>query len=293
MNYPVAACPLCKGTRASLFDQRGFHGFQISNQLCSQCGLVYQSPRMSDEKLGEFYEDEYRILYQGQAGPDPKDLSIQAARAEALLVLAQQHIQQVNRHLDIGSSAGLLLQRFQAEYGCYSAGIEPGEAYRTYSREKGLSVYSSLDDLHASGEDSFDLISLAHVLEHLPDPVGYLGRLRQDFLKEDGWLLVEVPNLYAHDCFEVAHLISFSPHTLLQTLKTAGFEAQLIQEQGLPRSRIIPLYIQVLARVQTQPQETQIEPERWVRPKRRWGMTHRRVLTRLLPRQAWIPIQAE
>ncbi len=60
------------------------------------------------------------------------------------------------------------------------------------------------------------LISMFHVLEHLPDPVGYLSALRQKFLEPDGWLLIEVPNLYAHDCFEVAHLngLKITAHTM-------------------------------------------------------------------------------
>ncbi len=288
MSIEVAICPLCRAAFSQPFDQREFRGIPVSNRICSTCGLVFQSPRMSDEKLAQFYAEEYRKLYQGVAGPDPKDLAVQSARADVLLVFAQQHIPAIQRHLDIGCSAGLLLERFQAKYGCEPVGVEPGDAYRLYAQEHGLKVFPSLEELLTEENAHFDLISLAHVLEHLPDPVSYLSQLRTELLSPDGWLLVEVPNLYAHDCFEIAHLVSFSPHTLLQTLQHAGFEAHTLQEEGLPRSRLIPLYIQLLARPSKQADPSPIQPERWVSQKRRWGLFHRRLLTRLMPKAAWI-----
>ena len=132
-------------------------------------------------------------------------------------------------------------------------GIEPGDAYRQEDQRRGLDVYASLEGLKQSGQYPCDLVSLIHVLEHLPNPVLYLVQLRQELLKPNGWLLLEVPNLYAHDCFEVAHLASFSAHTLVQTLKQAGFEIVALRQHGAPRSRLLPLYITVLARPLPQP----------------------------------------
>jgi len=80
-----------------------------------------------------------------------------------------------------------------------------------------LTVYPSLDDLGQADGGRFDLVSMAHVLEHIPNPVEYLSDLRERYLTPDGWLLIEVPNLYAHDSFEIAHSIAFSSHTLRET----------------------------------------------------------------------------
>ena len=129
----------------------------------------------------------------------------------------------------------------------------------------GLTVYASLEELEKAGEKHFDLISMSHVLEHLPDPVGYLVHLRETLLDPQGWLLLEVPNLYAHDSFEVAHLVSYSAHTLLQTLEKAGFEvsqdgtawttkiclaAALYNAVGTPENRIFPVFQEVRAEKQ-------------------------------------------
>jgi 2-polyprenyl-3-methyl-5-hydroxy-6-metoxy-1,4-benzoquinol methylase len=47
-------------------------------------------------------------------------------------------------------------------------------------------MYASLDDLLADNPPRFDLVSLVHVLEHLPDPVGMLSTIRRELLNESG-----------------------------------------------------------------------------------------------------------
>jgi len=259
MPETVTKCPLCNSPKSKLFDKRFFQDHLVTNQVCLNCGLVYQSPRMSKAELDTFYEAEYRKLYQDQEGPDSKDLYIQAGRASALLAFIKEYIEEVSYHLDIGCSAGILMSEVAKTFGCQSVGIEPSSAYRKFALAKSLRVYSSLEELSnqsaeikSSGDNqkynNFDLISLAHVLEHLPDPIKYLTDLRQHYLSPDGYLLIEVPNLYCHDCFEVAHTISFSPHKASQTLTGAGYEILASIEHGYPRSEILPLYITILAK---------------------------------------------
>ena len=296
MSIDVLSCPLCGSTDSSLFDRRSFRGQPVENQLCTACSLVYQSPRMSDEELETFYQQEYRMLYQGSAGPGTKDLAVQQLRAEALFSFIQDQILEVRHHLDIGSSAGLLMQRLYRGFSCQPVGLEPGEAYRSYARDQGLTVFSTLEEIKAAGLPPFDLVSMAHVLEHISNPVDYLADLRERLLAPGGWLLVEVPNLYAHDCFEVAHLVSYSPHTLAQTLEKSGFQAMSLQQHGRPRSSLIPLYLTVLARPVTSHTGNDLArdafpmAEKGVRRKRKWGLFHRRLVTRLFPRQAWHPL---
>jgi SAM-dependent methyltransferase len=293
MSENVIRCPLCGASQSSLFDRRKFRGELVTNRICSRCGLVYQSPRPSDQQLASFYESEYRQVYQGSQGPTQKDLATQAGRADALLDFVQLRVRNFARHLDIGCSAGTLLGRFRGHYGCQAIGVEPGKAYRVYARGQGLTIYPSLDAMRAKETEPFDLISLAHVLEHLPDPVAYLARLREAFLMPSGWLLLEVPNLYAHDCFEIAHLVSYSEHTLGQVLQKAGFGLAAVQKHGQPRSKILPLYLTILASPRSELSrfgEDQIQPERFVGMKRDFGMFRRWVMQRFFPRQAWISV---
>ena len=287
LSQPVTRCPLCASTDRQPFDQRLFREVLVENVLCHNCGLVYQSQRMSAEEQDAFYETEYRQMYQGGAGPNPQDLAVQRARAAALTEFLQAQRLEITRHLDIGCSAGLLLDSVRLSFGSQPTGVEPGEAYRQYAQDQGLTVYASLEDLEAAENEPFDLVSMAHVLEHIPDPVGYLAHLRETMLSPSGRLLIEVPNLYTHDSFEVAHTVSFSPHTLRQTLAQAGYRVLDLVKHGQPRSDLVPLYLTVLAAPLANPQPGAVAPERRVARKRKWGLLRRRILTRLFPDAAW------
>ena len=291
MTEFVQNCPLCGSTTSSPFDQREFRGHVVTNVICQACGLVYQSPRMTETESQAFYEAEYRLLYQGQEGPNPKDLVVQTARAQGALDYIRQQIKSSTGILDIGCSTGIMLQQFQAYYQCRACGVEPGTVYRQYAQSLGLEVVSSLEELQAPGISHFNLVSMMHVLEHLPNPVETLKSISEINLEPDGWLLLEVPNLYAHDCFEVAHLVSFSAHTLSQVVQKAGYRVIQLRAHGMPRSQLIPLYLTLLAQPDNGDNYS-LKPDRLVRLQRQVGFIRRRITERLFPHQAWIPLSA-
>jgi 2-polyprenyl-3-methyl-5-hydroxy-6-metoxy-1,4-benzoquinol methylase len=292
MPETVQHCPLCGASASRLFDQRTFRKHPVTNRICARCGLVYQSPRMTESELDDFYTREYRTLYQGDEGPRRRDLVIQRGRAESLLHISRPHLGETRRHLDIGASAGVLALRFQAHLKGAAVGIEPGQAYRVYAQSQGLAVYPTLEALEAENPEAFDLVSMAHVLEHLPNPVEYLAHLRKTLMAPNGLLLIEVPNLYAHNSFEVAHMAAFSAHTLEEALHKAGFAVELLVQHGQPRSVVLPLYLTLLARPQKtpgNPEDYTVRPERRVILKRQLGFARRRLLQRLFPALAWVP----
>jgi SAM-dependent methyltransferase len=254
--------------------------------------MVFQSPRMADEELEKFYLADYRLLVQDDEGPSDKDLRIQSGRARNLLAFAQPYLHKVQAHLDIGSSAGALLLEFRRAYGCESFGVEPGEAYRSFSKKLGLQVVADLADLDRNQRKSFDLITMAHVLEHVPDPVGYLDELRELWLAPNGHLLIEVPNLFGHPAFELAHLTAFSKSTLSQILHEAGYQVVAQKVHGAPRSHIIPLYVTVLAGGSAHPVESSPlrSRDRWIYFRRRLGKVWNRWASRIAPHWAWLPL---
>ncbi|MBT3392125.1 MAG: class I SAM-dependent methyltransferase [Chloroflexi bacterium] len=299
MPENITNCPLCEHEKSQLFDQRQFREQVVENRLCANCGLVFQSPRMTAAELDTFYAREYRQVYQGAEGPTQKDLVVQNGRADWLLAFLVAQKIAPRRYLDIGASSGILLGRFAEAFNCVAAGIEPGEAYRAYAHKNGLTVFADLSDMRDADEKPFDLISMAHVLEHIPDPVAYLAKLRRDVLIPSGVILIEVPNLYAHESFEIAHMTSFSAHTLRQILTQAGYEVIALKKHGQPRSRLLPLYLTVVASPLASGEHPSgmlsrgpgVRGERNVGFKRRVGMLWRRVLTKLLPKQTWIPVK--
>jgi trans-aconitate methyltransferase len=195
------------------------------------------------------------------------------------------------RVLDIGASTGTLLNKMRDRFGSEVFGVEPGDAYRAFAKHRGIEMLPSLDALLASKDEKFDLISMSHVLEHLPDPVNELIKIRTELLDGEGCLLVEVPNFYAHDSYELAHLTCFTPHTLRELLNQAGFRVVFMKKHGVPRSELLNLYLTVLAKASLESEESHpVKKENLVGAKRKLGLLYRRLIQKLFPHKAWLPI---
>ena len=286
-------CLLCGSEQSSIFTRVESFGFPLVYYQCHQCGLIYQSEEDSKAADPDFYASTYRTIYQATEEPTGKDLWVQQQRAAHLVeVLNTTLPQPPSRALDVGASTGVLLRTFQAAFGCAVTGVEPGDAYRSYAEKQGIRMFSSMEALKTSKVEKFSLVSLIHVLEHLSDPVGSLVSIRHDLLRNDGYLLLEVPNFYAHDSYELAHLACYTPHTLQEVLRRAGFETVTLLRHGAPRSALLNLYLTVIARpLPDDAPVPQVRPEKQVALKRKSGLFYRRVVQKLFPHQAWLPIQ--
>ncbi len=244
---------------------------------------------MTEDELRAFYARGYRSLRQDSESPTEKDLLMQAARATTTLGLIADRVRSVSRHLDVGSSSGALLEEFRRRFGCAPVGIEPGEVYRRYSQSRGLQVVASLDDLRRSAPDPFDLVTVMHVLEHVPDPVRMLARLRDEHMTPDGFLLLEVPNLIDHHAFELAHAHAFTASSLIDCVRRAGFREVWRRSHGSFRSPVLRLYITLLARAGAAPSTGRYFPFPALRNRlgRALGSAKRRFFTRHYPDWTW------
>jgi len=286
-------CPLCGKQSARVLHQMQSFGFPVVYYHCQACGFVFQDASASRAAQPDFYTENYRKLYQESAAPTPKDLHQQQLRAaDQIRFLCAQGVQSLSRVLDIGASSGSFLRALQQEFHAEGVGVEPGNAYRALAEAQGLSMVESLPELIASKPDRFDLVSLMHVLEHLPDPVRVLRQIREDLLAPQGWLLLEVPNFYAHNSYELAHLSCFTPHSVQEALTKAGYEVICLRQHGYPRSELFKLYLNVLARPSTNPPaDYQVKPERAVPLKRSLAIAWRDLRARLDPKRSWLPAE--
>lgn len=286
-------CPFCISNKARFFHTASSFGYQVRYYQCTICGLIFQDQQESQAADPDFYAQTYRTIYQQTESPTAKDLRVQKQRAEHTLQwIMMQGIPNVDRALDIGASAGVFLDEIRSQLQCNVMGVEPGEVYRAFAQDKGLTIFPSLNDLKRQTVNKFDLISLMHVLEHLPDPLASLEDLRTSLLQSNGYLLIEVPNFYAHDSYELAHLVCFTPFSLKQLVKQAGFKIIATRLHGFPRSKLLPLYITLLASPNQGNQDTKkIKRDLCVRQKRTFAMFHRRVVQKLFPHMAWLPLK--
>jgi len=153
------------------------------------------------------------------------------ARAEADARVMNLPAKPGGRLLEIGFGSGQTLRRLQA-LGWNVEGVEFDPVAVNNARASGLKVH--LGDLASLNltEESFDAMVSSHVIEHLPDPEGFLNECRR-LLKPGGTLVVYTPNsrafghhLFGQDWLNLdppRHLHLFNSTNLTAMCRRVGF----------------------------------------------------------------------
>jgi len=203
-------------------------GRPLRTVMCEHCGLVWTDPRPGAEEIRRFYTHDYRSAYKGAAEPKRKHVLRETRRAIARFRRVEPLLFSGARVLDVGAGAGFFPHVLQSR-GFEVLGIEPNQGYCEWGTANfGVKVRNgTLQDFDFAGEP-FDLITLNHVLEHLPDPAEALVRLRS-WLAPGGLLVVEVPNVESEfhapaKRFHIGHLYNFNPDNLLRLARALGLE---------------------------------------------------------------------
>jgi SAM-dependent methyltransferase len=188
---------------------------------CRRCGLVYLSPRPTARALADWYFDGYephrppapfrpvrrgalrRWLaraavwwYTRGLGFDPGEVRATLDRLDELpplFAFAFVPARRAGRALDVGCGTGSQMDAAR-RLGWQVYGVEPSPAAaETARRTLGLCVVTGTLEAAAYPDEHFDVVSLSHVLEHLPDPVGTLVEVAR-VLRPGGLCLLAVPN---------------------------------------------------------------------------------------------------
>lgn len=132
--------------------------------------------------------------------------------------------------LDIGAGTGDFVLSCKKQMHWETTGIEPNEKARQLAEKKQIRLLKNYNDLK---EKSFDVITLWHVLEHIPDLENEIQKINS-LLKEDGILIVAVPNYKSWDAqhykqfwaaYDVPrHLWHFSKTSIQKIFTPKGFQ---------------------------------------------------------------------
>lgn len=240
MQPSPATCPACDGRDyRELFEttDRLYRTTAESFRLieCRHCGLIRLDPWPPAEALRRYYPSSYWYA-PGQT---------LAERLEQLwrrLVLCD-HYEFVRRALrstgekgwvlDVGCGGGLLV-RMLREHGIPALGLESSlQAASVAWHINGIPVVCASLEAAPLPAESCALITMFHVIEHLPDPTLYLDAARR-LLKPNGRLIVQTPNAACWQFLLLGenwsgldvprHLIDFRARDLETLLDCCGFE---------------------------------------------------------------------
>jgi SAM-dependent methyltransferase len=176
---PVPACPLCSSTVRTTVD------VDAAVVRCLDCGHRFVDPRPTQEEIARAY-----------SRPDAYDGWL--AVAQQRQVLWERRFRRAlasmppGRLLDVGAGLGTFLA-IARDHGWKVEGTEVSSSAIRHAEERyGLVLREGrLEDVAPAGRQ--DAITLWHVIEHLPDPVGSLRYCRQ-LLAEHGRIILAMPN---------------------------------------------------------------------------------------------------
>jgi len=199
-------------------------------KTCGSCGFTFRDDRRGDD-VHAIYESGAYTEVRGDEYSDPRTLVDRRRHARVRLDWIAAHARG-GRLLDVGAAGGAFVEQALAR-GFDAEGIEPTPEFAAFARTSlGVPVRATTVEQAALAEDSLDVVTMWHVLEHVPDPVAVLRLLRRA-LRPGGVIALEVPNAGGHLARAQAaawpslepdvHVNQFGPRSLAAALERAGF----------------------------------------------------------------------
>lgn len=233
MPFPYRVCPLCQKEFKYRTTVRHTHLDIPLSALKCPCGswIAYAE----DERLLKMDFSTYSYDRE-EAWIMPYATRLSYER----LVKSLSQFRQTNRWLDVGCGAGHLMEVAKSA-NWDVVGTELSTVAVRRLQEKGYTVYNALLKDLPEPRQSFDIVTLIEVLEHVPEPVDLLREVRE-FLRPGGCLYMTTPNANSLTVLlkgigEVLgppdHLWIWSPAALRKLLWHTGFRPVKIWTEGL------------------------------------------------------------
>ena len=206
LSWETIPCPFCNSKEFTTYEKFGSE-LQYTYVLCSQCSLVYQSPRPKYDQ--HFIDAAYAEYYQFADNLELSDLADVRESSVTMFKKEVEHIIQYDKKrtavLDIGSGMGTFLYASKPYYKTV-IGLDVSAQMAAFVQKKlGVEVFvQQFDDFNFP--EKFSLIHMSHVLEHVPDPNHWLQKAKQ-MLDPHGILVINVPNKFSLS-FRLQHLFT-------------------------------------------------------------------------------------
>ena len=259
---PLVRCWVCDADALARVHDARFHfpeyadqdpelaaytGESVAIQRCRRCGFAQPSampllPRYFDRMYDQHWSPDWVAA---EHVADYKDYIFRQ-----ILAFLSSHVpSRPRRLLDVGAHAGRFLWMAQAA-GWAAEGLELNPRTAAFAKQAtGVPVHMvNVHDFEANGRQ-FQAVTLTDVLEHVPDPLPILRRVRE-LLGPGGWIAVKVPNAPSQRLKEtlrgalqpryrpriadnLVHVNHFSAGSLRLALERAGF-SRIVLTVGAP-----------------------------------------------------------
>lgn len=186
VSYRKISCPNCKSDYYSCFIQgkaldtyrfyARLEGFdKLDYVRCKNCGLIYSNPRLTytDSTLNDLFPEHVEQRRKEHIG---KEEILLTERAKLVTKVARLLGDRRGRFLEIGCGLGYALVAAK-ECGFDVVGTELFQGFVEICKEKGFDVIPGKINTIPFPSESFDVVFLNDVLEHLDEPFDYMDEI--------------------------------------------------------------------------------------------------------------------
>ncbi|MES2764663.1 MAG: class I SAM-dependent methyltransferase [Bacteroidota bacterium] len=166
---------------------------------CNNCHVVYQKELPSMEAVNNIYDTNdggyFQDDYKGVDYSEGEEW-IRGSAVFQISILKKHYSDDLSKAtiLDFGAGTGVLLHELK-KLGAGVEGIELSKWACEYGEKKfGVKMHNGDLFVLPISDNKFDIIIMSHVIEHLPDPVEIVLKLK-NWLKPGGILMVATPNV--------------------------------------------------------------------------------------------------
>jgi hypothetical protein len=225
---------------------------KYDNFICKRCGVVFVYPQMSEKRLVEFYNTIYRESpYSLHIEDKIIDTPIKIPGSGVSLQRFKTFYDTIKRNsdkirdlvpreedvfIDYGAYQGMFLYGVSSiwkskciAYDYNAKGIEFAKNHFGFTDSVvGKNIYNDVFGKRAK------YITLIHAFEHLRYPTKFLRHIKSSVLDNNGFLYMEVPNIYGYNLGEPSHFYSFSKDSLRNCLQSCEFQILDLFTTGYP-----------------------------------------------------------
>lgn len=247
--YPPRDCPICGSALRNVLFHQEFEAVDLATPVtgynvvvCGRCGGSYADGIPDQPAFDRYYRDMSKYEYAQRGGAESE---YDSRRLALIANIIAPHLESRDvRILDVGCASGRLLADIRDRGFARVTGLDPSPACATAAaRLYSVQVRTmTLAEIARAGE-SFDVVIMVGVLEHLRDLDEAFGHLRA-LLSDTGLLYVEVPDVTAfadwpnapYQDFSTEHINFFSPISLSNLMLRHSFTRVFLEQNHREQS---------------------------------------------------------